>query len=361
MTSLTVLRADALYTPDRVEPPVIAVADGLVVATGVAAARLGDPVAVTGTIVPAMVDLQVNGGDGVDLQQPEPDRRRLHRWLAAGGVLTYAPTLVSAPLARMAALASGLAGEVDGVLALKPHFEGPFLSGSRLGAHDRAAVSGADAAKVGEVAAALASYVTLAPEREGAGDLVRRLVAAGVPVSAGHSDATQAEAEAGMRLGITQVTHLFNAMRPMHHREPGLAGAALMGPAGPSVGVIADGVHVSPSMVLLASRLLGDRMYLVSDAVAAAGRDGESRLSDGTLAGSVTRLDEGLRNLLSWGIDPVAAVTAVTAAPAAAAGLSRRGRLAPGYSDLVALVDAGWMVRCAGPAADLLAATVKAG
>ena len=360
MSDVLVVQADDLFAPARVLPPVLAVRDGRVIASGAEAARLGPPRRVAGTMIPALIDLQLNGGAGVDLQQPGPDRARLHRWLAAGGVLTYTPTLVSAPVARLASLAGGLAGELEGVLALKPHFEGPFISTERLGAHERDAVTAAVAAELAEVMIQLGSYVTLAPERDGAAELARRLLAAGVAVSAGHSDATMAQAEAALAAGITQVTHLFNAMRPLHHREPGLAGAALVGRSAPAVGVIADGVHLEAAMVLLAARLLPDRMYLVSDAVASAGQAPESRLPTGVLAGSVCRLDEGLRNAIRWGIDAAAAVAAVTATPARAAGLTDRGRLEPGALALVALADSDWTVRAAGRVDQLVAAGATA-
>jgi len=352
MTDTLVLEADRLFTPAPAEPPLLAVRDGRVVAAGGAARGTGPARRVHGTLAPALVDIQVNGGAGVNLQEPAPDLARLHGWLRRAGVLTYVPTLVSAPLPRMVELARGLAGERDGVRGLAPHFEGPLLSPRRLGAHDRAAVAGARAGELLEATANLASWVTLAPEREGALDIVASLVAGGVRVSAGHSDATFEQARAAFDAGISMVTHLFNAMAPLHHREPGLAGAALDEGATCWAGLIADGEHVHPSMVRTALEVLGERAILVSDAAPAAGDTGGAapRLGDGTLAGAGVALDQCLRNVIAWGLPPERALHAATAAPAGALGIADRGRLAPELPALVALFDSDWRVLDAGPA-----------
>lgn len=357
------VRADRLLTPEPVTPPLLAVEDGLVVATGAGALRLaGAPVVdVPGTLTPGLVDLQVNGGAGVSLQEPSPDLGALHRWLRDGGVLAYQPTLVSAPLPSMAVLAAALcaAGEVEGVLALRPHLEGPFISERRLGAHDAAAVPACDVAALRAVAPAFAGMVTLAPERDGGFELLHELAETGVAVSLGHSDATFAEAERAFAAGARVVTHLFNAMPPLHHREPGLAGAALSGAHAPWVGLIADGVHVAPSMCAMAARVLGERLVLVSDAAPAAGGGAEeSRLADGRLAGATARLDDGVRNLIAWGVDEVAALHAATLAPARACGLRSRGALHPGRDAVAVRWDESWSVLAAGPVESLAAAAV---
>jgi N-acetylglucosamine-6-phosphate deacetylase len=222
------------------------------------------------------------------------------------------------------------------------------------------------------------ALVTLAPELPGALAVVRRLVDQGVVVSAGHSSATAAQATAAVDAGVRWVTHLFNAMAPLHHREPGLAGVALTDDR-VRVGVIADGLHVHPSVVALAARALGDRLTLVTDAVAALGEppgrvrlgdleavaDGTGvRLADGTLAGSVLPLDQAIRNLPSFAggrrgagagagagavaADPdglAAAVRAASSVPAAVLGLADRGVVAPGaVGDLVLLDGDGTVV-----------------
>ena len=204
--------------------------------------------------------------------------------------------------------------------------------------------------------------MTLAPELPGALDVVRTLVARGVTVAAGHSSATAAQASAALDAGVTYVTHLFNAMAPLHHREPGLAGVALTDER-VRVGLIADGIHVDPVVARLAARALGDRLSLVTDAVAALGAgpgagtlgslgvevaaaDLSVRLPDGTLAGSTLALDRAVRNAVAFaGLDLAAAVRAVTATPAAVLGLADRGVVAPGaVADLVLLTPEGEVV-----------------
>jgi N-acetylglucosamine-6-phosphate deacetylase len=318
-------------------------------------------------VAPGFVDLQCNGALGVDLTS-EPDRLGevaavLPRW----GVTAWLPTVVtSTAAARRGALRAVAAhDDPDAATPLGLHLEGPFLAPERRGAHDpdlivppsRELVDREGWSRDGGVA-----LVTLAPELPGAADLARTLVDRGVVVSAGHSSATAAQARAAIDAGVTWVTHLFNAMVGLHHREPGLAGVALADPR-VRVGLIADGLHLDPTVVDLVARLLGDRLVLVTDAVAALGLgagalrlgsldvevsagDGGVRLPDGTRAGSTLSLDRAVRNLVAFaGVDLAAAVRAVTAAPAAVLGLDDRGVVAPGaVGDLVLLTPGGEVV-----------------
>jgi N-acetylglucosamine-6-phosphate deacetylase len=285
------------------------------------------------------------------------------------------------------------------------HVEGPFLAPERRGAHDPRHLTAPSAAMVedeGWSQAAGVAIVTLAPELPGALDLVRLLTDRGVVVSAGHSSATAGQARAAVDAGVRYVTHLFNAMAPLHHREPGLVGVALTDDR-VRVGLIADGLHVDPAVVALVARALGDRLSLVTDAVAALGAPpgptrlgtlavtvspaegsptegtsvagssvagtaagspgaagspaagtptagssapGEVRLADGTLAGSTLSLDRAVRNLVDFaGVTLADAVRAVTSTPAAVLGLTDRGVIAPGaVGDLVLLTPAGEVV-----------------
>jgi N-acetylglucosamine-6-phosphate deacetylase len=238
------------------------------------------------------------------------------------------------------------------------HLEGPFLAPERRGAHPPGHLRLPDAALVADEGWSRdggVRLVTVAPELPGALDLVRRLVASGVVVSAGHSTASAEQAVAAIDAGVTGVTHLFNAMSPLHHRDPGLVGVALTDER-VRVGIIADGLHVHPTAVALAARAVGGRLCLVTDAVAAlglpAGRvalgameafasDDGVRLADGTLAGSDLSLDRAVRNLEDFaGVSLAAAVAAATSTPAALLGLSDRGVIAPGaMGDLVVLDD----------------------
>jgi N-acetylglucosamine-6-phosphate deacetylase len=237
-------------------------------------------------VVPGFVDLQCNGAVGIDLT-PEPERMwdvaaALPRW----GVTAWLPTVVTAPQsARVRAIAALRAGPPgDGgdrgdrpmAVPLGLHFEGPFLAPERRGAHPGRHLVAPDVSLVaaeGWAAEAGVAMVTLAPELAGAIEVVRVLVDAGVVVSAGHSSASADQAVAAIDAGITWVTHLFNAMAPLHHRDPGLAGVALTDER-VRVGIVADGVHLHAITVALAARALGDRLCLVTDAVAALGMPG---------------------------------------------------------------------------------------
>ncbi|HEX6420918.1 MAG TPA: N-acetylglucosamine-6-phosphate deacetylase [Acidimicrobiales bacterium] len=326
-------------------------------------------------VAPGFIDLQCNGAAGVDVTG-EPERlgevaAALPRW----GVTSWLPTIVTcAPDVRRRALAavashagppSAGAGGAAGAVALGLHLEGPFLAPRRRGAHDPrhlVAPSLDLVEREGWSRAAGVALVTLAPELAGALPVVRALVDRGVVVAAGHSDATATQAAAAVDAGVSYVTHLFNAMAPLHHREPGLAGVALADER-LRAGVIADGLHVDPLVVALAARALGDRLSLVTDAVAALGAppgrvhlggrtaevsagDGAVRLPDGTLAGSTLPLDRAVRNLVAFaGVPLDRAVRAVTAAPAAVLRLTDRGVVAPGaVADLVLLTPGGAVV-----------------
>jgi N-acetylglucosamine-6-phosphate deacetylase len=324
---------------------------------------------VSGLVVaPGLVDLQCNGAAGIDLTA-EPERLwEVAAVLPRRGVTAWLPTIVSSPPeVRARALAAWRAGPPPGAgpvaAPLGLHLEGPFLAPERRGAHDRRHLVPPSVGLVedeGWSAEAGVALVTLAPELPGALDVVRRLVAAGVVVAAGHSSATAAEARAAADAGVTWVTHLFNAMAPLHHRAPGLAGVALADPR-LRVGLIADGLHVDPTVVAVAARALGDRLTLVTDAVAALGappgpvrlgsatarvEGGAVRLADGTLAGSALSLDRAVRNLAAFADLPLAtAVRAATATPAAVLGLDDRGAVVPGArADLVVLTPDGEVV-----------------
>lgn len=332
------------------------VADGAVAAVG-----LGG-VGGKGIAVPGLVDLQVNGFAGVDLLHATSDDVVLAgRELARTGVLWYQPTLITAPpdLTRLALATIGVAATraEGGARILGAHLEGPFLAPARAGAHPAEWLRAPDLD-------VLASYLlcgcpvtmmTIAPELERAQETIDGLLARGVVVSLGHTDASAAFAQAAFDQGVRTVTHLFNAMRPFAARDPGVAGAALARPD-VTVQLIADGVHVAPEALLAAWRAARGRIALVSDAIAAAGladgtyrlgtvevtvEGGVSRTEDGALAGAVRPLAWGLRLLIELGVPIVEAVDACTRAPARVLGLGERiAVLRPGApADLVVLDD----------------------
>ena len=314
------------------------------------------------TLAPGFVDLQVNGLDDVDVAEPDDRWSRLDGLLAAGGVTTWCPTLVTAPPevypARLEAVAAAAARPAAGRPAIAgAHLEGPFLGG-RPGAHPVSLLRPLDL----DWLAALPDVVrlvTLAPELEGAPEAVRLLRDRGVAVSLGHSAATPAQVAACVEAGATLVTHLFNGMPPLHHRDPGVAGEGLLDDRLTAC-VIGDGVHVAPSVVALVFRCKPPgRVALVSDAIAwraprharsaIALVDGAVRLADGTLAGSAITLDGAVRTAVAGGVAVEDALVAASATPAAAIGCTDRGRLVPGArADLVALgpdlrVQATWV------------------
>jgi N-acetylglucosamine-6-phosphate deacetylase len=313
----------------------------------------------TGLAVPGLVDLQVNGFRGIDvLHATSGEIAVLGHELARTGVLWYQPTLVTAPaeLTRLALATIGSCDDGSGARILGAHLEGPFLSPERAGAHPVHLLRdpGLDLLASFLAAGCGVSMVTLAPELPGAVELVEALVEHGVTVSLGHTDASAAVARAAFDLGARTVTHLFNATRPFHHRDPGVVGVALARPD-VVVQLIADGVHLAPETILATWRAARGRIALVSDVVAAGGlgdgtfrlgtsevvvEGGVSRLPDGTLAGAVRPLAWGLRTLIELGVPIAEAVEAVTRAPARLLGREDVAVLRPGgAADLVVLDD----------------------
>lgn len=339
------------------------IADGLVgsVGTGVPPAE-PDIELLDGYLVPGFVDLQVNGYFGEDLQTVDAAG-----WAAVAGGLpstgatSFLPTLITAPLGRLAAELQAAAAIVRGLPAggarvLGVHLEGPFLSPLRRGAHNEEWLTDPTPAAVDaliEAGGGLLRLLTLAPERPGALEAIDRLTSAGVLVSVGHSDATAAQVAAAADHGARMVTHLFNAQRPLSHREPGVVGQGLTDSRLTS-GLIADLHHVVGPVCALAFRAAPGRIALVTDAAAAAGMPpGEYLLggepvtlppadgappvrADGTIAGSALRMDRAVANMVAAGVGLAEAVAAATRIPADLIGRPDLGRLAPGAAaDLV--------------------------
>ena len=314
-----------------------------------------------GTIaVPGLIDLQVNGADGWDLTDAPERLWDVAAALGRFGVTAFAPTVItSAPAARAAALAVLRAGAPDGWRGAVPlgiHFEGPMIAPGRKGAHPQRWLAAPSADLVaGWSRADGVLMVTIAPELPGALAVIATLVARGVIVSVGHTQATAAQVAAAVAAGARLVTHLGNAMPPMTAREPGPVGAALGGDV-LVAGVIADGVHHDPLSLRTAWRALGPGRFLtVTDTTAALGRpdgparlgeqdvivaDGAVRLADGTLAGSAASLSQCLRTLRDQvGASLADAVASCTAVPARVLRDPSRGTLNPGARADVTLLD----------------------
>ena len=293
------LAAGRIVTPGGVlSPGWIRLAGNLIDAIGPGAAPGQPDVDLRGHwVLPGFVDLHVHGGGGASFTEGTADQARLAAaFHARHGTTTMLASLVTAPVAELEARAGLLAGlAVEGVIA-GLHLEGPFLSTARSGAQDPRHMLAPDAAVFERLCAAARGQLrilTLAPELPGAGAVIEAARRAGVTVAVGHTDATADVTTAAIDAGVTHATHLFNAMPPLHHREPGAAGA-LLDRAEVTCEVIADGVHLHDMAIRLAARVAGPaRLILVSDAMAAAGMpDGRYRLGSMriTVAGGVARL-----------------------------------------------------------------------
>lgn len=315
-----------------------------------------------GVVLPGLVDLQVNGGFGIDLASAPERVWELAALLPATGVTAFLPTLVScAPATVDRALAASAAGPPPGWRGATPlgwHLEGPFLDPAHRGVHAEAMLRPPDLALARRWAATgQVRMVTLAPEQPGALDVVAALVEHGVVVAAGHSGATYEQGMGALDAGVRCATHLWNAMPPMAHREPGLSGAVLDDDRA-VVCLIADGAHVHPAALRLARAVAGSgRLALVTDATAAAGLGaGRARLGDvdlvlggdaprdgdGRLAGSDLTMDEALRRYRRMtGAGWPELAEAAAGVPARLLGETARGHLGPGARADAVILDAG--------------------
>jgi N-acetylglucosamine-6-phosphate deacetylase len=316
-----------------------------------------------GVLVPGFVDLQVNGYFGEELLTADaPAWAAVARRMPETGTTAFLPTFVTAPVQALCGALRAAAALVPaapmGARILGVHLEGPFISPARRGAHNAAWIREPSPAAVDELIRAgsgLLRLVTLAPERPGAMAAVKRFVDAGVLVSVGHSDATGREVSAAADNGARMVTHLFDAQRPLHHREPGVVGMALADSRFTS-GLIADLHHVCAQACVIAFAAAPGRVYLVTDAAACAGMPpgryvlggepielpapagGPPVRADGTLAGSALRMDAAVANMVRAGIGLTDAVAAATRIPADVIGRPELGRIASG-----AAADFAWL------------------
>jgi N-acetylglucosamine-6-phosphate deacetylase len=321
-------------------------------------------------IFPGFIDLQVNGAYGIDVMSASVDQLlELSHCLAHEGTTGWLPTVITSPLDQIercdTIIAEAMAAQADqerragstlvGASILGMHLEGPFISPRRLGVHPALNLLPQGEALEWVLQLKSLKLITLAPELGGALDAIRMLTERGVAVSIGHTDATYEQAAAGVEAGARMFTHVFNAMRPFHHREPGAVGAALTLPA-VFPALIADGVHVHPAALGIARRW---GAFLTTDRVALAGTDrasaplfgglvtqaridsGAARLPDGTLAGSIITMLESVRTMIKHGLMNDWSIRRRTSeAPAEVLGLKDRGIIkSRARADLI-LVDA---------------------
>jgi N-acetylglucosamine-6-phosphate deacetylase len=354
ITGSRVVAASGVLDPGWVE-----VSSGRIAALGAGSApRPADIDLGGGWLVPGFVDMHAHGGGGASVLGADPDAvARVVAAHRAHGTTSIVASLVSAPPDPLAADVAALADLVEDGLIAGIHLEGPWISPAYKGAHDAGTLRDPHPSEVGRLLAAGRGHVvmvTLAPEREHGLDATRRLAAEGVVPAVGHTDAGYDVVRAAIDAGATVATHLFNAMRPLHHRDPGPV-AALLGDERVCVELIADGVHLHPAVLALAHRSSA-RIALVTDAMAAAGAgDGEYRLGDlrvrveggtarlvegGAIAGSTLTMDVAFRRAVRLSAVPIEqAVQAASTTPARLLRLDDRGRIAVGLRADLCHVD----------------------
>jgi len=316
-------------------------------------------------VVPGFIDLQINGAFGIDVMSASAaDLREISRRLVTEGTTAWLPTVITAPLdqiegvdrviaeamaaqkeARRAARAAGTRYAESAILGM--HLEGPFLSPHRLGIHPSLRLSPKVEALQQVVRLNTLRLITIAPELDGALEAIRTLAEKRIAVSIGHTNASHEQAMAGVAAGARMFTHVFNAMPPIHHRAPGAAGAALSDSSAMAA-LIADGVHLHPTMLQIAWRARGpggtiftsDRVSLAGSTRANAalfgGRvsarilDGAARGYDGTLAGSIITMLDAVRIMRRYtDIDPRGIMDAGSYNAARVLRLDDRGNLLP--------------------------------
>ncbi len=363
-----------LYTPlQKIDDPVLSIENGAIVSVAArnqaeaapnkAATDFGDC-----AIVPGFFDIHVHGGVNCDVMRGTPDEmQKFELFLARHGVTSYFPTTVTASqdatlsaLERLA-IAIESAGRSEGGRArpLGIHLEGPFLSHARRGVHptvDLVEPSVGAFDRLWQAARGHVRMMTIAPELNGAEEVIAEATKRGVCVSIGHSDADIEQARNGIKAGARHATHTFNAMRPLDHRSPGILGEVLTNNR-LSADVICDGIHVHPTVVDLLFRAKGiENFVLITDAISAAGMpDGRYQLGtlevelkdgrcmrDGNLAGSALTMDRAVRNAMKFArLNLQQAARAASMNPAKVVGI-KRGTIEPGAdADFVVLTLAG--------------------
>jgi N-acetylglucosamine-6-phosphate deacetylase len=329
------------YADARIVAPGGVIDSGWIELSGDRIAALGDGPAPEGarslagaTIVPGFIDLHVHGGGGGAFAAGPGGIRTTIATHRSAGTTSMLASLSTAPVAEMARQCRELVPFCESGELLGIHLEGPFLSAGHRGAHPEHELRAPDLGELDELLEAGAGWVrsvTLAPELEGAGELVARLDGAGIIVAFGHTSATDEQMTNALDGRPGYITHLFNGMPPIHHRDPGAVTAALLDPAC-VVELIADGIHLHPDIVRTVFRLARGRTMLVTDAMAAAGlgdgdydlgsrhievRDGRAwSPTEHSLAGSTLTMGAALRNVVAYGIPLAEASAAASGLPA---------------------------------------------
>jgi N-acetylglucosamine-6-phosphate deacetylase len=372
------LTAAALLTPrERIEQPLLLLDDGKIVEVSSRVARevakdarsFDFPGAV---LAPAYLDIHIHGGMGHDVMEPNAEGlARFEAFLAQHGVAVYLPTTVTAPEENILRALDWLAKRIEtgesagaGARPLGIHLEGPFISHARRGVHPPEYLVPPTLSRFErywQASRGNIKVMTIAPEVEGAMEVIAEASRRGVCCSLGHSDSDLPTTRAAIAAGAHHATHTFNAMRPLDHRQPGLLGAVLTD-SGVTADIIADGIHLDPTVVQLFLRAKGTQAaVLITDAISATGMpEGRYRLGSfevevrgnkctrgDTLAGSVLRLDQAVRNVMQfagWKLEEAVQLASVN--PAAVIGEKSRGILTAGAgADIVVLTPRGEVQR----------------
>lgn len=317
-------------------------------------------------LIPGMIDVHIHGANGYDMMDGTVRSiEEVSKKCAAAGCTSFLATSVSSNLEDLLLMidnVKSVTGHEQGASIIGIHTEGPYLNVKRKGMQNEAYLRHPDLSEMEQVmhhAGSLLKMVTIAPELPGGMELVSYLRARGIIVAIAHSDATYEEATEAFRLGASHVTHCFNGMRPIHHRDPGLVVAAFEQPH-VSLQAIVDKVHLHPAIVRLMHRIKGpEGMVLITDALQAMGLgDGQylfgghqvtvsggiAQLKDGTLASSTVTMNEALKNTVELGISLEDAVTMASRTPAELLGLPHKGRIADGCDADLVLLDEHFQV-----------------
>ncbi|MFW6381313.1 MAG: N-acetylglucosamine-6-phosphate deacetylase [Bacillota bacterium] len=323
-------------------------------------------------VVPGFVDLHIHGAGGYEVMADSEEVKKLARYLAARGTTSFFATTGTVPISKLISAINGITGAIEyqkdapEAEILGIHLEGPFVNVAEKGAFSPEFILPGSVEVMKELEEACRGHlarVTLAPEIKGGMEVTEYLREQDYLVAGGHTDASYEETMAGISAGISIANHMFNAMRGLHHRKPGAAGAYLVS-EDVTCEVIGDFIHVHPGVIKMLFRSKGeDGVYLISDAVIAAGlepgkynfdgreifvdSDGISRLADGTIAGSTFLLKDGLKNIIDGlGLSLEEAVRFTSENPARVANVyHRKGALAPGKDADIVVLDENYNVR----------------
>jgi N-acetylglucosamine-6-phosphate deacetylase len=358
----------------RLATPTDLIEDGFLVVEGASVLEVGRSRPASGgllidlgdvLVAPGFVDVHVHGGGGYEVncatrQEVEAAVRKMARFHSEHGTTALVATTVSDSPAALRAAIEGVAAVAGspGSGVLGSNLEGPWISPSRAGAQFPGALRPPDKAELEELVALARGtlrLLTLAPELDGALEVIAAARDAGVVVAIGHTDADYETARAAFDAGASHATHLFNAMAPIHHRRPGPVAAALADPR-VSLEIIADGVHINPALISLVAAVAPERLVLVTDAIGATGiapgrhwlgpqevfvSDGRAVLADHeeTVAGSVLTMDRAVKVAVTTARVPLlTALQAASLHPATVLGERHKGLLEPGAdADLVVL------------------------